>query len=124
VFTRSPLRRVIVLSDGSSRKAPKGRERHGGKAAQRRHLRCPRRQDWHVADGHRIAPQPCAKPHADRQFLGPFQQRAAGDAFKPRLHLPRDLAQVETQPPRARLVDLKRQLGRAARDPSAHHGDR
>ena len=123
MFTRSPLRRVMVLSDGSSRacRAWTAARRETGPPATRR---CPGRQDRHVADRHRIAAQAGAEADPDRQFLGPFQQRSAGDAFEPRLHLARDLAEVEAEKPRARLVDLERQLGRRRRNPGAHHGHR
>jgi hypothetical protein len=105
VFTLSPLRRVIVLSEGSSRRCPGG-ERHAGKLAARRHLRGPGRHNLHVADGHRIAAQPRAEADTDGQFFGPFQKRAAGHAFQPRLHLPGDLTEVESQKPGSRLVYL------------------
>ena len=73
--------------------------RHAGEPAFSRDLRGVGRQDGHVADGHGIAAPTGAQTHANRQFVGPFEQQACGHALQPRLHLPRDLPEVEPQKP-------------------------
>ena len=66
------------------------------------------------AERHGIGAEARAEADADGQFLGPFQEGAAGDAFEPGLHLPRDLAEVEAEEAGAGLVHVDGEFGRAA----------